>query len=67
MLKLEGSDKVWKILSGADPAKQDNVIIALSRMGSETSIYMLQKIALSDKCFMALRKSADYTIGNSRV
>jgi putative heme-binding domain-containing protein len=65
LLKLGGSNLVWNVLNGKDAAKQDSMLIALSRVGSKTSIDMLQTVALSPKYAMPLRKSAAHKIGNS--
>jgi putative membrane-bound dehydrogenase-like protein len=65
LLKLGGSNLVWKVLNGKDTAKQDSMLIALSRVGTKNSIDILQTVALSDKYSMAVRKSAAHKIGNS--
>jgi putative heme-binding domain-containing protein len=65
LLKLGGSNLVWNVLNGKDVAKQDSMLIAISRVGSKTSIDILQTVALSNKYAMSLRKSAARKIGNS--
>lgn len=66
LLKLGGSDLVWKILNGKEEqAKKENVLAALAHVGSKESIDILQTVALSDKYDMAMRKNAAHKIGNS--
>ena len=65
LLKFGGSNLAWNILNEKDSAKQDSMLFALARVGSKSSIDMLQTIALSKKYPESLRKKAAQKIGNS--
>jgi len=65
LLKLGGSNPAWNIINGKDEAQKDSLLIALARVGSKSSLDILQTVALSPKYSMPLRKIAAQKIGNS--
>jgi len=65
LLKLGGSNPAWNIINGKDEAQKDSLLIALARVGSKSSLDILQTVALSPKYSMPLRKKAAEKIGNS--
>ena len=65
LLKLGGNNLVWNVINGKDEAQKDSLLIALARVGSKSSIDILQTVALSSNYSMPLRKKAAQKIGNS--
>ena len=65
LLRLGGADLVWNVINGKDSARQDSMLIALANVGSNTSIDILQTVALSNKYPLPVRKKAANKIGNS--
>ena len=65
LLKLGGSNLAWNVINGKDEAQKDSLVNALARVGSKSSIDILQTVALSAKYSMPLRKKAAQKIGNS--
>ena len=65
LLKLGGSKLAWNVINGKEEAQKDSLLIALARVGSKSSIDILQTVALSPKYSMPLRKKAAQKIGNS--
>jgi putative membrane-bound dehydrogenase-like protein len=65
LLKMGGSNLAWNIFNGKNEAQKDSLLIALARVGSKSSVDILQKLALSPQYNMPLRKKAAGKIGNS--
>ncbi len=65
LLQLHGDVLAWNIINGKDTTQQTALLNALAGVGSKESVDMLQRIALSNKYPMSLRKSAAHKIGNS--
>lgn len=65
LLKLGGANLTWHVLNGKNDAEKEALLNALARVGSKSSIDMLQMVALSPKYRMPLRKTAAQKIGNS--
>ena len=65
LLKLGGSNLAWNVFNGKNEAQKDSLLNALARVGSKSSIDILQTVALSPKYSMPLRKKAAQKIGNS--
>ncbi len=65
LLRLGGEALAWQVINGKTDPQQNNILASLAGVGSKTSIDMLQRIALSDKYSMPLRKEAAGKIGKS--
>jgi len=65
LLNFKGINLIEKIINGSDTVQQQKIIKALSGVGNEVSINMLQNIFLSKKYPEPIKKMAATAIGKS--
>ncbi|MEO5562778.1 MAG: PVC-type heme-binding CxxCH protein [Chitinophagaceae bacterium] len=65
LLKLGGESLAWQVINAGDTARANALLKAISRVGNNESVDIIQKVALSSKYPASLRETAARNIGRS--